>query len=93
MVPQMLGIDFDWYSFYRGNFAPIALNERCSIYSFSLYLMHRIQGLDGNIFNSKQLGKYTESTEALVAFKLSIDLPQIKAFVRNIMIKTLKIFM
>ena len=34
MVPQMLGIDFGWYSFYRGNFAPIALNERCSICSF-----------------------------------------------------------
>ena len=29
MVPQMLGIDFLWYSFYRGNFAPIALNESC----------------------------------------------------------------
>ena len=38
--------------------------------------MHKIQGWDGNIFNSKQLGKYTESTEALVAFKLSIDFPQ-----------------
>ena len=32
--------------------------------------------LDANVFNSKQLGKYIESTEALVAFKLSIDLPQ-----------------
>ena len=29
----MLGIDFGWYSFYRGNFAPIAPNESCSICS------------------------------------------------------------
>ena len=33
MVPQMLGIDFDSYSFYREIFAPIAPNERCSICS------------------------------------------------------------
>ena len=33
MVPQMLDIDFGWYSFYRGNFAPIAPNESCSICS------------------------------------------------------------
>ena len=33
MVPQMLGIDFLWYSFYRENFAPIASNESCSICS------------------------------------------------------------
>ena len=37
--------------------------------------------LDGNIFNSKQLGKYTESTEIVcsgdpVDFKFRIDFPQ-----------------
>ena len=46
MVAQMLGIDFGWYSFYRGNFAPIALNESCFYLAGCYYI------------DSRKLGKY-----------------------------------
>ena len=53
MVPQMLGIDFLWYSFYRGNFAPIAPNESCSVCSgvlvdFKFCIDYAVSLLDRN---------------------------------------------